>query len=432
MKFLNYKKNSLEEISKKLSRPIIKNDQVMELKIKDMIKNIKNKGDTALKNYTKKFDKVSIDNFLVNSEELKDSLNKVDKNKMNLIKKAAKNIELFHKAQINQNKNNILVKIHKGIVCKKEKRPIEKVGLYIPGGNAPLVSTVLMLIIPAYLAKCKEIILCSPPQKDGKIDPYILASANLYNINKIYKIGGAQAIIAMAYGTKSIPKVDKIFGPGNSRVTKAKSLISNDPLGASIDMPAGPSEVLVIADKSANISYIAADLLSQAEHGFDSQVVLISPDEEILNKTKKEVLKQLKNLKRKDFAASSLKNSFFILTKNIEEAIILSNIYAPEHLILNFPGANKYTKKIINAGSVFIGKWTPESVGDYASGTNHVLPTYGFARSYSGLSVDSFQKSITFQELTKEGLQNIAPIVETIADIEGLDAHKNAITVRLK
>ena len=327
---------------------------------------------------------------------------------------------------------DIRVETSPGIVCETRKLPIERVGLYIPGGSAPLVSTVLMLGVPAQIANCPLRVLCSPPTKEGAINPYILVAAELCGINKVYKVGGAQAIAAMAYGTETIPKVDKIFGPGNSFVTLAKMLVAQDVMGAVCDLPAGPSEVMIIADRSANPEFIAADLLSQAEHGSDSQVMLICTDAEVADKTKQAVMDQINNLSRRSIAAAALKNSYLILVDTVKEAIAVANEYAPEHLIVQVAEARSYLTEIKCAGSVFLGNWSPESAGDYVSGTNHVLPTYGFAKSLSGLSVGDFMKIMTVQELTKEGLNSVAWTIKELTEMEGLDAHYNAVTLRLR
>jgi histidinol dehydrogenase len=386
------------------TRPAIKFDPI----VNEVLKDVKKNGDKAVKKYSKKFDKPLNCKTQV-SPEIKEAF-----------QVAAQNIEKFHKAQITTGKE---VETMPGVKCFQASRPIEKVGLYIPGGTAPLPSTVLMLAIPARLAGCREIIMCSPPNIP-EIMKYV---ADLAGVTQIFEIGGAQAIAAMAYGTETVPKVDKIFGPGNQYVTAAKMLC-----GTAIDMPAGPSELLVIADFDARSDFVAADLLSQAEHGPDSQVVLVSTDEAKADAIIKETKKQLKLLPRQKIAASALKNSFVLIVDDIKEAIEFSNDYAPEHLILNIKNPEKYLPQIINAGSVFLGQYSCESAGDYASGTNHTLPTYGYAKSYSGVSIDSFMKKITFQELNKEGVLNIGPIVEKMAEIEQLQAHKNAMTLRLK
>jgi histidinol dehydrogenase len=339
---------------------------------------------------------------------------------------AYSNIKKFHTAQ---KQSDLEIETMPGVICMRKSVPIARVGLYIPGGTAPLFSTLLMLAIPAIIAGCKEIVVCSPSNKNGEIDNRIAYIAHFLGITEVYKIGGAQAIAAMAYGTETIKKVDKIFGPGNQYVTAAKQLVQES--GVAIDMPAGPSEVLVIADKHANPIFVAADLLSQAEHGVDSQVVLVSNDETIFVKVNLEIEKQLQQLPRKALTEAALKNSKWVLVKSVEEAVVVSNIYAPEHLILNIENADFFLDQITNAGSVFIGAYSPESAGDYASGTNHTLPTNGYARAYSGVSLDSFVKKITFQKLSQEGIRNVGQTVITMANAEGLDAHANAVSVRL-
>ena len=360
-------------------------------------------------------------------QKLKTAENLLSQELKDAIQQAKSNIEKFHRSQIEELK---VIETMPGINCWRRSVGIEKVGIYIPGGSAPLFSTVLMLAIPAVIAGCKEIILCTPPSKDSSINPAILYTANLCGVKKIFKVGGVQAIAAMAYGTETIPKVFKIFGPGNQYVTAAKQLIQKE--GIAIDMPAGPSEVLVIADETAVPEFVAADLLSQAEHGADSQVILLITCEEDAEKIQLSIKEQLQKLPRKEIAEKALANSKIVLLNSIDEAIDLSNLYAPEHLILSYEKAEEFTGKIISAGSVFIGNYSPESVGDYASGTNHTLPTNGYAAMYSGVSVDSFVKKVTFQQLTKEGLTNIGNTVMQMAEAEGLDAHKNAVAIRLK
>jgi histidinol dehydrogenase len=389
--------------------------------------NVKINKDSALLKYSEKFDKVVLESIEVTQSEIEFTNNQINQDLKDAINLAKQNIEVFHASQKEEKK---IIETTKGVKCWRQSVGIEKVGLYIPGGTAPLFSTILMLGIPAKLAGCKEIILCTPPNKEGNINPAILYTANLIGINKIYKVGGAQAVAAMAYGTETIPQVYKIFGPGNQFVTKAKELIQQE--GVAIDMPAGPSEVLVIADKMSNAEFIAADLLSQAEHGADSQVILLSDDDEIIKKTNSELEKQLKQLPRQEIATEALKISRSILLNSIDECVEFSNLYAPEHLIFATNNASDYINKIINAGSVFLGKYSCESAGDYASGTNHTLPTNGYAKSYSGVSLDSFVKKITFQNLDKEGIKTIGPAIELMAEAEELIAHKNAVTVRLK
>jgi histidinol dehydrogenase len=384
-------------------------------------------GDSAVRGYTKKFDGVEIFNPKVTQEELDEASTLIPKELKDAIELAAQNISTFHKAQVEKKQ---VIETQNGVQCWRENRAIEKIGLYIPGGTAPLFSTVLMLGIPARIAGCDQVILCSPPGQDGTINPAILFAAQLVGITEIYKIGGVQAIAALAQGTKTISKVDKIFGPGNQYVTAAKSFALTK--GVAIDMPAGPSEVLVIADETSNPAFVAADLLSQAEHGADSQVILLSTNEITLSQIQSEVEIQLAVLPRMNIVIEALNNSSFILLNNLDECLELSNLYAPEHLILAFESADQYINQITNAGSVFIGKYSCESAGDYASGTNHTLPTNGYARNYSGVSLDSFVKKITFQELSATGIQSIGPAIEIMAEAEQLIAHKNAVSIRLK
>ncbi|REC53335.1 histidinol dehydrogenase [Chryseobacterium piscium] len=409
-----------------VKRPVIKREQLTEL-IAGIFNEVDKNGDQALIDFNKKFDKAEIKNIKVSEEEIEISENLISQELKFAIQQAKENITKFHASQISEIQK---IETTKGVVCWRENRAIEKVGIYIPGGTAPLFSTVLMLAIPAQLAGCKEIILCTPPDKNGNINPAILYTAKLCGVTKIFKIGGAQAIAAMTLGTESIPNVYKIFGPGNQYVVAAKEFAQK--YNVAIDMPAGPSEVLVIADEQSIPEYCAADLLSQAEHGSDSQVIFISIDLKILEETIKEIVKQIKELPRNEFAQQSLKNSHFILLKSIDEALEFSNLYAPEHLILALKDFEKYITKIQNAGSVFLGNYSCESAGDYASGTNHTLPTNGFAKNYSGVSLDSFAKKITFQNLSQEGLQNLGKTIEIMAEAEGLFAHKNAVSIRLK
>ena len=409
-----------------LKRPALEKKDLRNT-VQEIFLKVKNEGDAALKEFSLKFDQVINENLLVSEVEIESAADLVSEELKAAIKQARENIHKFHVAQ---KENPEEIETTSGIVCWRESRAIEKVGLYIPGGTAPLFSTVLMLGVPAKIAGCKEVILCTPPQKDGSINPAILYTAQLCGITKIFKVGGAQAIAALTFGTKSILKVDKIFGPGNQYVTQAKQLAME--YNVAFDLPAGPSEVLVIADKTANPMFCAADLLSQAEHGTDSQVIFISTDEIIFNETLKEIEKQVAELPRNEIAKSALENSRFILMNSVEEALEMSNYYAPEHLILSVENPRTYISKINNAGSVFLGNYTPESAGDYASGTNHTLPTNGFARNYSGVSLDSFVKKITIQEISKTGIQNIGKTIEVMAEAEGLTAHKNAVSLRLK
>ena len=395
--------------------------------VNGILENVKINGDSAIRLYAEKFDGVSLKNFLTSEQEISVSKKQVSQELKSAIQLAKKNIECFHKGQ----KESInRIETSDGVECWRESRAIEKVGLYIPGGTAPLFSTVLMLGIPAKLAGCAEIVLCTPPAKDGSVNPAILYTADLIGINKIYKVGGTQAISAMAFGTESIPKVYKIFGPGNQYVTKAKELVQQT--GTAIDMPAGPSEVLVIADATCKPSFVAADLLSQAEHGADSQVILLSPSDDVIDKVLNEIDSQINELPRKEVAKLALKQSRAIQCASIEECVELSNYYAPEHLIIASEKAENLLGQIQNAGSVFVGNYSCESAGDYASGTNHTLPTNGYARNYSGVSLDSFIRKITFQRLTEKGIQNIGPSIECMAEAEELFAHKNAVSLRLK
>jgi histidinol dehydrogenase len=407
-------------------RPAFTND-TLEKRVNKILKKVCRGGDKAVRKFTKKFDGVKTKSLLVSQAEIDNAALLISTELKTAINQAKKNIESFHFSQKEEVKK---IETMPGITCWRQSKGIEKVGLYIPGGTAPLFSTVLMLAIPSTIAGCKEIVLCTPPAKDGSVHPAILYAANLCGVTKIFKTGGVQAIAAMAYGTESISKVFKIFGPGNQYVTCAKQLIQKE--GIAIDMPAGPSEVLVIADETAVPEFVAADLLSQAEHGGDSQVILLTTSELIAEKVQDCITEQLNLLPRKTIATRALENSKIILLHSLEEAVELSNYYAPEHLILSCNKPEVLIEKITAAGSVFMGNYSPESVGDYASGTNHTLPTNGYAAAYSGVSLDSFIKKITYQQLTKEGLQNIGNTVMTMADAEGLDAHKNAVAVRLK
>ena len=407
-------------------RPAIENI-LLEKAVRKILDKVKAKGDKALKKFTKELDGVKLKKIQVAEKEIIAAEKLVPTDLKEAIQKAKYNIEKFHKAQ---KEDELEIEILPGITCRRKSIAIEKVGIYIPGGTAPLFSTVLMLAIPAQLAGCNEINLCTPPLKEGNIHPAVLFAAKLCGIKNIFKIGGAQAIAAMAYGTETVPKVFKIFGPGNQFVTHAKQLVQNE--HTAIDMPAGPSELLIIADYTAVPEFVAADLLSQAEHGPDSQVVLVTTSESLSEKVQLSISKQINDLPRKNIAEQALKNSKIVLLKNIEEAIGFSNFYAPEHLILSCENAEELSQKILAAGSVFIGNYSPESAGDYASGTNHTLPTNGYAAMYSGVSVDSFVKKITFQKLSKEGLNQIANTVKLMAEAEGLQAHANAISIRLK
>jgi histidinol dehydrogenase len=407
-------------------RPSIEKSD-LEGKVRDIITRVKSNKDKAIHDFNEKIDGVTPGNLKVSVKELKESERLVPEHIKQAINIARENIEKFHSAQL---LTEAPVDTFKGVRCWRKNVAIEKAGLYIPGGSAPLFSTVLMLGIPAKLAGCKEIIICSPPGKDGKINPLILYTAQLIGITEIFKTGGAQAIAAMAYGTESIPRVFKIFGPGNQYVTKAKGLVQEE--GVAIDMPAGPSEVLVISDGTADPEFIAADLLSQAEHGADSQVIYLTDTSDMIEKVKKQIENQLQSLPRKEIAGKALEDSKLILLPSLDKCIDFSNIYAPEHLIINTSDADRLATRVINAGSVFLGPYSCESAGDYASGTNHTLPTNGYARNYSGVSTESFLKKISFQELTGEGIRNLGPAIEIMAEAEFLNGHKNAVSVRLK
>jgi len=417
------KKETWFEILKRPTQTV----KEIETTVNQVFEDVQKNGDTAIKKYTKKFDKVAVTTLKVTQEEISIAVEAVSSELKKAIQQAAANIEKFHKAQKTE---KIYQETTPGVVCWQEKRPIEKVGLYIPGGTAPLLSTVLMLTIPAKIAGCQEIILCSPPNLEGKIANEILYTANLCGVTNIFKVGGIQAISGLTFGTTTIPKVYKIFGPGNQFVTVAKQIATK--FGVAIDMPAGPSELLIMADDSANASFVASDLLSQAEHGADSQVILVSTSEKLIEDVSKEVAKQLKELPRIEIATKAIQNSKSILVKNLKEALALINEYAPEHFIVCTNNNDFFIDGIFNAGSVFIGNYTPESAGDYASGTNHTLPTNGYSKSYSGVNLDSFTKSITFQEISKKGIQNIGKSIELMALAEGLQAHKNAVSIRLK
>ena len=388
---------------------------------------IKNDGDTAVKKYTEKFDGISPDQLRISQAEIEQASDLLDDKLKESIELAKNNIAKFHKAQVTE---TVEVETSNGVKCWQQKKPIQKVGLYIPGGTAPLFSSILMLAVPAKIAGCREVVLCTPPGKDGMINPAILYTANLCGIDQIFKVGGIQAIGAMTFGTQEIPKVYKIFGPGNQFVTVAKQLATK--YQVAIDMPAGPSELLVYADDTANPAFVASDLLSQAEHGVDSQVVLVSTSEMIIDKVIDEIKGQLAVLPRKAIAEKAIENSVAILIDSEKEAIDLINEYGPEHFIVCSKNEDYFVENVENAGSVFVGNYSPESAGDYASGTNHTLPTNGYAKQYSGVNLDSFMKSITFQKVSEQGLQNIGPAVELLAEAEGLQAHKNAVSIRLK
>ncbi len=422
-KIINPLKKDWEKI---LLRPTQTVEDI-ETTVNEVFSEIQKKGDLAVAKYTSLFDGVKLESFEVEQDEIKEVGEGIPADLKEAIALAKNNITEFHKAQ----KTEIVsATTSPGVECWQEKRPIEKVGLYIPGGTAPLFSTILMLAVPAQIAGCREIILCTPPDRSGRINPVILYTASLCGITRIFKIGGIQAIGALTFGTETVPRVYKIFGPGNQFVTVAKQLSTKH--NVAIDMPAGPSELLVVADDTANAAFVASDLLSQAEHGGDSQVILVSTSQDLINMVETEIEVQIKKLPRKDIAEKAITHSKLILVENDHVALEMINEYAPEHLIICTENEEFYVEGINNAGSVFIGNYTPESAGDYASGTNHTLPTNGYARQYSGVNLDSFMKSMTFQKISREGIQNIGPAIELMAEAEGLEAHKNAVTLRLE
>ncbi|HWB26817.1 MAG TPA: histidinol dehydrogenase [Chitinophagaceae bacterium] len=423
MKLFTYPgKNEWGQIIK---RPVI-NTMELQTKVRAVLDDVKHNGNTAVRKYTSQFESISLDDIAAGADELAEAEGLLTDELKTAISTAAGNIRAFHKNQFEQ---PVIIETMPGIACWRKSVGIDKVGIYIPGGTAPLFSTVLMLAIPAAIAGCRQVVLCTPAQKNGKVHPAVLYAASICGVTQIFKVGGAQAIAAMAYGTEIIPKVYKIFGPGNQYVTCAKQLVQME--GTAIDMPAGPSEVCILADETADAGFVAADLLSQAEHGTDSQVLLVTTDNALVEKVKAEISRQLKALPRQQIALGALENSTIVLVEKMGDAIELVNEYAAEHLIIACRDDEEIAAQIINAGSIFLGNYSPESVGDYASGTNHTLPTNGFAKMYSGVSVDSFVKKITYQKLSREGLQNIGKTVETLAEAEGLAAHKNAVSVRL-
>ena len=424
MKIIRYLKK--EDWQAILARPVFETKS-LERHVENILNGVKKDGDEAVRHFTKVLDKVELDDFAVSEAEFAEADAHVSAELKNAIQTAKENIEKFHAAQSQKPE---IIETTKGVFCWRKSVAIEKVGLYIPAGTAPLFSTVLMLVVPAKLAGCREIILCSPPDSQGKINPTILYTAKLCGATKVFKIGGVQAVGAMAYGTETVPQVYKIFGPGNQFVTEAKQQVSQT--GTAIDMPAGPSEVAVLADETCYPSFVAADLLAQAEHGVDSQVLLVTTSEKVIDETLNEVEKQLAQLPRRAIAEKSLGNSKAILAKDLDEAIEILNEYAAEHLVIATENADETAEKIINAGSVFIGNLSCESAGDYASGTNHTLPTNGFAKAFSGVSLESFVKQITFQKLTADGIKNLGRTIECMAEAEGLEAHKNAVSLRLK
>ena len=427
MKIYSYKDLSKAEVEALCLRQL-EDDESIKSRVSEIVAEVKLNGDAALRGYAQQFDNIELHDLFIGSDEISEIAATIPEDAKQAIDVAYENIKAFHSTQETKEEK---VETMPGVKCWRESRPIQKVGLYIPGGSAVLPSTFLMLGIPALLAGCEEIVVCSPPQKDGKTNCYVAYCALKLGIKKIYLAGGAQAVAAMAYGTETVPKVYKIFGPGNRYVTQAKQLVQSAAMTA-IDMPAGPSEVLVIADETANPSFVASDLLAQAEHGADSQAILVSTSNEIVAQVLEQVEIQLASLSRRDVTTKAIENSYAVVVDHLDDAMEFSNAYAPEHLILATSAYASLIPSIVNAGSVFLGNLTPESAGDYASGTNHTLPTSGFAKAYSGVSLDSFVKKITFQHITEQGLQNIGPTVEVLALAEGLDAHKNAISIRLK
>ncbi|SHI89538.1 histidinol dehydrogenase [Pseudozobellia thermophila] len=398
----------------------------IEQTVEAIFKEVRDHGDASLRKYTEKFDGIVLEDLVVSEAEIREAADRVAPELKKAVQLAKNNIEVFHKAQKTE---RVSVETANGVHCWQEKRAIQKVGLYIPGGTAPLFSTILMLAVPATIAGCEELVLCSPPDKEGKINPAILYTAHLCGVGKIFKVGGIQAIASMTFGTESVPQVYKVFGPGNQYVTVAKQIATK--YGIAIDMPAGPSELLVLADDSANPAFVASDLLSQAEHGVDSQVILVSTSKDMVDAVEKEVEKQLPRLPRKDIAEKAIANSKLIYVEDDRTANDLINAYGPEHYIVCVKNEDFFVDNIKNAGSVFIGNYTPESAGDYASGTNHTLPTNGYAKQYSGVNLDSFMKSMTFQKISETGIQEIGQAIEIMAEAEGLQAHKNAVTLRL-
>jgi histidinol dehydrogenase len=420
---------SVEERRSVLQRPAVAANAETVAAVRTILANVRSRGDAALRELTTKLDKVQLDSFKVSAAEFAEARAALSDAQIAALRVAINNVSRYHEAQLDQNKT---VETTAGVVCERITRPIPAVGLYVPAGTAPLPSTAIMLAVPSRIAGCPTRILCTPPRPDGRADPAVLVAAEECGVVDVYKVGGAQAVAAMAYGTESIPKVDKIFGPGNAWVTAAKTEVSGDPAGAALDMPAGPSEVLVIADDNADPRAVALDLLSQAEHGVDSQVILVTTSVAVADAAAAEIAAALPDLPRRDIMAQSLQHSRVIVTTDIAAAIAVSNYYAPEHLIMQVTNPRSYLEQVVNAGSVFLGPYTPESVGDYCSGTNHVLPTYGYARAYSGLSLVDFQKRMSVQELTEEGVRNLQPTVSTLARMEGLDAHARAVEVRIE
>jgi histidinol dehydrogenase len=425
---INWSSLNVTEQSDALRRPAQENAAELLQKVQAIISDVRSGGDNTLREMTQRFDGATLTALQVSEAEFSAAEQSLTPVQLTALKRAISNVRRFHEAQASE---PLRVETSPGVICERHYRAIDAVGLYAPAGTAPLPSTVIMLAVPASIANCPTRVLCTPPRRDGSADPAVLVTAKLCGIDKVYKIGGAQAVAAMAFGTESVPKTDKIFGPGNRWVTAAKLLVANDPQGAALDLPAGPSEVLVIADEHANPVFVAADLLAQAEHSVDAQAILVTTSQSLINQVVKELDRQTALLSRESTLLKALEHARLILVNDIETAFVVSNSYAPEHLIIQVNSARSWLPKIRNAGSVFLGPWTPETMGDYCSGTNHVLPTYGFARAYSGLSLADFMKRITVQELSSAGLQDLGPTAVTIAELEGLDAHANAVKVRM-
>jgi histidinol dehydrogenase len=425
---LNWSSLSAEQRRQALRRPVQQSTPAFQESVREIVREVRARGDAALLEYTRRFDGVALTAIEVSTAEFAAAETALDSEKRIAIDRAIANVRRFHEAQVG---TALRVEMDPGVVCERHFHPIDAVGLYVPAGVAPLPSTAIMLAVPARIAGCPTRIMCTPPRPDGTADPAVLMIANLCGVRRVFKLGGAQAIAAMAYGTQSVPKVDKVFGPGNSWVTAAKLQVANDPEGAALDLPAGPSEVLVIADATARAEFVAADLLAQAEHSSDAQAVLVTTSSTLAEATAAQVETQMQRLGRADTLRKSVEHARLVVVDTIDTAIEINNTYAPEHLILQVADARDWLPKVRNAGSVFLGAWTPETMGDYCSGTNHVLPTYGFARAYSGLSLHDFVRRMTVQELTSDGLRDLGPTAITLAMLEGLDAHANAVQVRL-
>ncbi len=425
---INWSELNIAEQAAVLRRPAQDNAAELLHKVQSIIDDVRAKGDNALREMTQRFDGATLTQLQVTDAEFAAASQSLTATQLNALKRAISNVKCFHEAQLSE---PLRIETSPGVICERHYRPIDAVGLYAPAGTAPLPSTVIMLAVPASIANCPTRILCTPPRPDGSADPAVLVTAQLCGISTVFKIGGAQAVAAMAFGTESVPKTDKIFGPGNRWVTAAKLLVANNPQGAALDLPAGPSEVLVIADGQANPAFVAADLLAQAEHSLDAQAILVTTSPELANKVLAELDRQTAELSRENTLLKALEHARLIVVNDLETAFAVSNTYAPEHLIVQVQNARNWLAQIRNAGSVFLGPWTPETMGDYCSGTNHVLPTYGFARAYSGLSLADFMKRMTVQELSSAGLKDLGPTAITIAELEGLDAHANAVKVRM-